>query len=248
MALMVGSARIDENGNVNGGRPGDQTKKEVSTQKYYMSSKGWYCLRAKDVEIATKLANAMYSACSNDMIGYNQYDRNSVIIAQKNFGGLANITLPVNCDCSSLVRACVIQASNIDPGNFNTGNEVSALLRTGLFLNTISVTSGTSLFDGDILVTKTKGHTVIVVSGNPRNNGTKCPYQEPVSVLKIGNRGDGVRWIQWHLVRKNYLEDMSEVDGIFGTKTEIAVKNIQSDSKIEIDGEVGKYTRSVLKK
>ena len=41
---------------------------------------------------------------------------------------------------------------------------------------------------------------------------------------------------------------MSEVDGIFGTKTEIAVKNIQSDSKIEIDGEVGKYTRSVLKK
>ena len=136
MALMVGSARIDENGNINGGRPGDQTKKEVSTQKYYMSSKGWYCLRAKDIEIATKLANAMYSACSNDMIGYNQNDRNSVLTAQKNFGGLANITLPVNCDCSSLVRACVIQASNIDPGNFNTGNEVSALLRTGLFLNT----------------------------------------------------------------------------------------------------------------
>ena len=32
----------------------------------------------------------------------------------------------------------------------------------------ITVTSGTKLYNGDILVTKTKGHTVAVVSGNPR--------------------------------------------------------------------------------
>lgn len=32
MSLMVGSARIDENGKISGGKPGDQTGNEVSTQ------------------------------------------------------------------------------------------------------------------------------------------------------------------------------------------------------------------------
>lgn len=42
MSLIVGSARIDENGHVQGGKPGDQTGKEVSTQVYYVHTKGWY--------------------------------------------------------------------------------------------------------------------------------------------------------------------------------------------------------------
>ena len=36
MSLMVGSARIDENGKISGGKPGDQTGNEVSTQPYYV--------------------------------------------------------------------------------------------------------------------------------------------------------------------------------------------------------------------
>ena len=35
-------------------------------------------------------------------------------------------------------------------------------------MDRFAVTSKTELFNGDILVTKSKGHTVIVVSGNPR--------------------------------------------------------------------------------
>lgn len=31
MSLVVGSARIDENGHISGGKPGDQTGNEVST-------------------------------------------------------------------------------------------------------------------------------------------------------------------------------------------------------------------------
>ena len=34
MGLLVGSARINENGGVSGGKAGDQTKNEVSTQAY----------------------------------------------------------------------------------------------------------------------------------------------------------------------------------------------------------------------
>lgn len=40
MSLVVGSAIIDENGHISGGKPGDQTGNEVSTQAYYVHSKG----------------------------------------------------------------------------------------------------------------------------------------------------------------------------------------------------------------
>ena len=41
MAVIIGSARIDENGNIHGGKPGDQTGREVSTQAWYQHRKGW---------------------------------------------------------------------------------------------------------------------------------------------------------------------------------------------------------------
>ena len=59
MSLVVGSARIDENGHISGGKPGDQTGNEVSTQAYYVHSKGWYCLRPKSITVANAIAEAM---------------------------------------------------------------------------------------------------------------------------------------------------------------------------------------------
>ena len=43
--IIIGSARHDENGKYSGGMVGDQTGKEVSTQNFYVSSKGWYIKR-----------------------------------------------------------------------------------------------------------------------------------------------------------------------------------------------------------
>ena len=73
------------------------------------------------------------------------------------------------------------------------------------------------------------------------------PYKEPSSVLVKGSKGNGVKWIQWHLVRLGYL-NWNEVDGEFGKKTHRAVCNIQAANKLLIDGEVGKNTIAVLKK
>lgn len=160
--LKVGSARIDENGKLHSGKAGDQTKKEVSTQDYYVHSKGWYLLRPKSVEIANALAAAMKRACDNENIGYDQYNRLGII----KYGTYTKTK--TECDCSSLVRQCVIEATGKDPGNFTTENEPSKLEATGYFEDRVEVTKDTVLHDGDILVTKKKGHTVIVVSGNPR--------------------------------------------------------------------------------
>lgn len=182
MAIKVGSAKIDENGKISGGAAGDQTGKEVCTQPYYLHSKGWYLYRAKDAAVAERLATAMLDACSNDNIGYDQGERTTVITQLKKCGALKKIAAKVEADCSSLVRACCIEAG-FDTGDFNTASEGAALDKTGMFEKKKSVTASTELFNGDILVTKTKGHTVIVVSGNPRKTSASSTTNTEVTVF-----------------------------------------------------------------
>jgi len=176
--IKVGSARIDENGKLTGGKAGDQTGKEVSTQDYYLHSKGWYLLRPKSVEDADKLAASMMAACNNDNIGYDQNERLGIITQIKKYGSMAKIAVKTEADCGTLVRGCCIEAG-FDPGNFTTSGEATALSKTGRFEGKIAVTSSTILHNGDVLVTKTKGHTVIVVSGNPRR------VSEPMESVEI---------------------------------------------------------------
>lgn len=172
MGIMVGSARIDENGQVSGGAAGDQKQRsavndtvgEVSLQNMYVHSKGWYILRPKDVAHAGLIASKMIQACNNANIGYDQGNRLGVIT----YG--IGTAVKTECDCSSLVRACVKEATGKDSGNFTTINEASMLEATGLFEKRKAYVSQakTPVFNGDVLVTKTKGHTVVVTSGNPR--------------------------------------------------------------------------------
>ena len=70
--VRVGSARIDENGKVSGGVPGDQTGMEVAIEPWYLHKQGWVIIRAKDSQIAEKIAADMEMASKNDLIGYDQ--------------------------------------------------------------------------------------------------------------------------------------------------------------------------------
>ena len=176
--MFVGSARIDENGNISGGRAGDQTKREVATEPYYSHPKGWYMLRAKDTEVAKKIGQAMREGCSNDNIGYSQSGRYGVITNLKVYGRIAKIAVKTNADCSSLVRACCIQAG-IQVGDFNTSSEVAVLEKTGAFHKAVAVTPNTKLQVGDILVTRTKGHTVIVTESDNKSEDKPKPKPKP---------------------------------------------------------------------
>ena len=86
MAVKVGSARIDENGKARGGQAGDQTGKEVSTQNWYLHSKGWRVYRAKNPSVAEKIAKCMEMACKNSKIGYDQDSRNTLYKEAEPFG------------------------------------------------------------------------------------------------------------------------------------------------------------------
>lgn len=206
--IYIGNASIDENGKLSGGTSGDQTGKEVRTRTYYLHNKGWYLLRPKDVSHANAIAKAMIRACNNDNIGYDQGNRLGII----KYG--TNTTTKTECDCSSLVRQCVIEGTGVDSGNFTTANEKSKLLATGLFENAISVTSSTVLYNGDILVTKTKGHTAIVVSGNERKTETSESEVYKLNTLKKGSTGVDVTIFEAIMKKMGYYK--GSIDTNFG--------------------------------
>lgn len=238
MGIMIGHASIDENNKIQGGSAGDQSGREVCTRSYYVHSKGWYLLRPKSVEVAKAIASAMVEACNNKLIGYDQSNRTGVITKLRSYKTLGKIGVATECDCSSLVRACCIQAG-FDPGNFTTYNEANVLEASGHFQARVAVTSDTVLHTGDVLVTKTKGHTVVVVDNN---------YKEDPSG---SNLIDTVREVQTWL-NAEYKAGLV-VDGIYGSKTRKAlVKALQTvlnatyDAGLKVDGVYGSKTKGAL--
>ena len=111
----------------------------------------------------------MQIACGNKNIGYDQSERYGIIKH-----GI-NTKVKTECDCSSLVRACIIYASGKDVGDFNTYSERYVILKSGLFDDIGTYKVGDTLYNGDILVTRTKGHTVIVVSGAKKSKEKYYP-------------------------------------------------------------------------
>lgn len=165
--VIIGSARIDEDGKAKGGKPGDQNGREVSTQAWYKHEKGWRVFRCVDPAAAIKIGDAMESACANRCIGYDQGDRLTLYNAARPYGfDPAQVQKDVECDCSSLVRVCVAYAGISTP-NFNTTTEANALLNTGRFRELTGAeytASPDRLCRGDILCTRTQGHTVVVLT------------------------------------------------------------------------------------
>lgn len=244
MKYIIGSARIDENGKAAGGAAGDGKQKstpdytgEVSLQDFYVSSKGWYVLRPKDDAIANDMACLMKIACNNPYIGYDQNQRLDILKH-----GVYTQT-KTECDCSSLVRVIIIEATGKDPGNFITSTEADKLEATGLFEKRMKYTSGMKLYEGDVLITCSKGHTVIVVEGYKRtsnltNNdkvvkksGIKLEVTLPL--LKLGSYGAAVE-IWQRLMGDVFI--ISEFDEDVKART----MEWQKKHGLEVDGIVGK--------
>lgn len=246
MAVTVGSARIDENGKAYGGKAGDQTGKEVSRQSWYLNSKGWILIRPDDPTVAENMAHAMDWACDNPLIGYDQYERNTLYKALDAVGWqLDKLAKPVECDCSALIRVCARYAG-IDgiPADTRTGNMPTRYAATGAFTVIRTATycnSSDYLKRGDILVTKTSGHTVMVLSDGPKAGQTVRP------MLRKGDKGDAVRQLQQIMlaIDPKCLPKYG-ADGDFGAETLAAVLRAQRAGHLEVDGIVGPLTWAAL--
>lgn len=175
MAVLIGHSSINEKGTTTGGSKGDQTGKEVCIRNWYLHKKGWAVIRPNNPEDAEKIAKCMEMICANDNIGYCQTHRLSGIdeAAKYNYNP-SKIKVKCELDCSSAVRLCCLYAG-IKPANFVTANEVSALNATGrftIFTSDKYCKSSNYLKRGDILVTRTSGHTVVVLSDGAKVTGT----------------------------------------------------------------------------
>lgn len=249
MAVYVGSARGDENGGAYGGKAGDQTGNEVSAQKWYRHSKGWRVFRAKDPAAALKIAYDMEMACANSHIGYDQYQRDTLYKAAEPVGfDCGKVATDCETDCSALVRVCCAYAGIMLP-NYNTETQPNTMLKSGAFDELTGeryTDSSDRLRAGDILVTRTKGHTVVVLGDGP------LAWEEP-GALRKGDKGDDVKALQQTLLALGYGlgaygPDRNGVDGDFGSMTETAVKAFQAANGLTADGVAGAATMAALEK
>lgn len=170
----IGEAAYDERGALAYGQPGDQTGLEVRILDMYDdANRPWSLVfRAKSQEVRDKLALAMTQACNNNNIGYAQYgdgttpykDRYGLRYAIDNdtpSHTIPDVTVPCNCDCSSLVAQCC-RAAGIDiPSTMRTAQEQQILMATGQF-DQLTYKKGMKLIPGDIMWRQ--GHTAIITS------------------------------------------------------------------------------------
>lgn len=251
--VYVGSARSDENGKAYGGSAGDQKNGlEVSKQAWYKHSKGWRVFRAKYPAVAAKIAECMTWACASPLIGYDQWNRNTLYNALFPVFDLAALNKKVETDCSALVRVCMGYAGITGvPSDFRTYNMPTELLKTGAFVElkgTKYTSQSAYLGAGDILVTPVSGHTVVVLNNGDKYEGTvqEKAWTLGERVLKKGMEGEDVRMLQKYLVQLGYSVGTAGTDGEYGGKTADAVQAFQADHGLDDDGEYGPLTHAKL--
>lgn len=249
MAVKIGHASIDENRKIKGGASGDQTGGEVCTRKYYKNQ--WdFVLRPRSATLAEKSAKACEDACANKNIGYDQNQRNTLHTqARKVDFDLSKITVPCECDCSSLMHVCALAGgANITYGSNGaaTINMKSRFTVNGeyeVLTDSKYLTSDKYLKRGDILV-KEGSHTVMILEDGASANSSEIPNNSTQEVsdfdmptIKKGSKGKAVKI--WQIIVG------VEADGIFGSKTKTATIEFQRKYKLVQDGIVGENTWKV---
>lgn len=97
------------------------------------------------------------------------------------------------------------------------------------------------------------------VTQNPKTiNASDNPYPEPTRVIYYNTKkgfmhGDDVKWIQWHLWRFGLfldgagLPDASQIDGVWGQKSDSALAIAQKRLGLTTDRKCGRLTRAKFK-
>lgn len=132
----IGHASLGSNGKTTGDKSGDQGREVVTTS--WMKKNWSYVLRAKDPNIAEKMAQDCEAGCANQCIGYRQDRRNSLKAQAKLVGmDLSRIKTDCDCDCSSFMTVCAECAGIPIPYNGSNAPTTSsmkvAFMNTGYF-------------------------------------------------------------------------------------------------------------------
>lgn len=259
--MTISNSGSNENGKVYGGKPGDQTGREWQIRTWY--NRPWNCiLHHPDAKVRALIADYAEQAAKNNLIGYNQLNRNSFWAALKKAGTPAKINTACDADCSAgvcgIVKAVgytlVDEKLKAVSEKLVTSQMRSALKKAGFTVYTASkyLASDKYLLRGDILLNDQHHVAINLTDGSgtksaPKTTTAACPWAEPAYYVSRGSSGSGVKWVQYHLKRLGYDLGAAGIDGICGSKTDAAIRAFQKAKKLEVDGIVGPKTRAALK-
>ncbi len=65
---------------------------------------------------------------------------------------------------------------------------------------------------------------------------TQNPYKKPTAELKGGDKGEGVKWMQWIFIYSRYGLKDDGITGVFDEDTVAIVKKLQKEKGLEVDG------------
>ena len=123
-----------------------------------------------------------------------------------------------------------------------------SLTKLGYPLGTIDAIFGPKTEAAVKAFQKVKGLVVDGIVGKNTwaaiDNALQDPQIHPI--LRSGSTGDSVRYLQVSLAKLGYKP--GQIDGIFGAKTEAAVKSFQKSKGLVVDGIVGENTWSAIDK
>lgn len=227
--VTICHASLDEKGNIRNGKAGDQTGKEVCVRTWY--SKPWTCvIRFKDPDMRNKVAEAMEHAAQNDHIGYDQYQRNTLLNAVRRLNyDPKNATVDVETDCSALVTVACIYAGIAEGALVKDGNCATTSTLKGRLKATGEVDILTSkdytqdtdkLLRGDILLAEGR-HVAVVNSGNLIDKSDRSIDDVAMAVIR-GEYGTGsVRRAKLTEEGWNYALVQARVNELCSKKKEI---------------------------
>lgn len=259
-------ASIDERGKIAGGEAGNQSGKELNTcNAYSSSSKPWWAIVAILATVRAEINRQLKAAVANPYIGYDQLQRNTIIIQARKVGwDLGAIRIACECDCASLVAAAMICAVYRVLGT-KAGDEVySALYGDGNLPATSTFRAKASKLGAYFMISDSADYTVgatlvrdghavgvvdsLVAAGKLLPGATAAGATGLASSKYPckGWSGEEVKRLQSALVGKGYSCGASGVDGDFGPDTDAAVRKFQADRGLEDDGIVGPMTQTAL--
>lgn len=242
MSIYIIHASINENGKITGGKPGDQTGKEVCMRKWY--SKPWdYYIACTDEDLADRAAELFEEVAVSDICGYCQGDRLSLYDELVRCKGIVSKMKKCSADCSSAVAAIYKFLGVPISASCTTRNINEALSGTGKF-NTYSdplCTDSYRYAHRGGLYLKEGSHIVMA-----RDNG-----DEYKKIIGFKTCSDLIKAGQQHAV--DFTGASIKVDGNAGKETRKMkhrvlqrAMNLDYNACLDEDGNVGAKSRKAL--
>lgn len=219
MAVYIGQASIDENGDIKNGKAGNQSGRELNRSNWYNG--GWTLLiRAKDPKTAEKMARACEAGVSNKNIGYDQYQRNTLRAeAKKAAWNLAAIKTPCETDCSAFMAVCAEAAGvNMDvaytqgnaPATFQMKQQWGKTGKFEMITDKKYLTSSDYLKRGDVLVNESR-HTVMVLNDGSKAEQIDEKHEANKAKVKsrFGFTDATVDWLDTYKYNKDLMDKLA---------------------------------------